>query len=105
MTGRCSSDGHAQYGTMWLGLALCACLYLSFKGRPPPLIGSGLFGVFRGGGGFVLFRVLGGGGGGGASFVGVCCVLCFLDPVIVVFNITTCKEHEAQQKSRHIKAR
>ena len=69
----------------WLGLDLCACLYLSFKGRPPPPIGSGLFGVFRGGGGFVLFRVLGGGGGGGASFVGVCCVLCFLDPVIVVY--------------------
>ena len=85
MTGRCSSDGHAQYGTLWLGLGLFACLYLSFHGRPPPPVGLGPFGVSRGGGGLVLFRVFGGGCGGGISFVGVCCVLCFLDPVSVVY--------------------
>ena len=85
MTSRCLSDGHAQYGTTWLGLGLFACLYLSFSGRPPPPVGFGPFGMSRGVGGFVLFRLAGGGGGGGVSFVGVCCVLCFLDPVLVVY--------------------
>ena len=70
---------------MWLGLGLFACLYLSFSGRPPPPDVVGPFGVAHGGGGFVLFRPFCGRGGGGASFVGVCCVLCFFDPVTVVY--------------------
>ena len=85
MTGRCSSDGQAQYGTVGLGLGLFACLYLSFGGNPPPPTGLGPFGMLRGGGGLVLLRVFGGGGGGVVLFVGVCCVLCFLDPVSVVY--------------------
>ena len=85
MIGRCSSDGQAQYGTIGLFLGLFACLYLSFGGRSPPPIGLGPFCISLGGGGLVLFRVFCGGGRGTVSLIGVYCVLCFLDPVIVVY--------------------
>ena len=68
-----------------LAFGLFACLYLSFSGRPPPPVGFGPFCVFHGVGSLVLFRLGGGGVGGGVSSVGVCCVLCFLDPVLVVY--------------------
>ena len=52
-------------------------------GPLPPLFGPSL--VVRGVGGLVLFRLGGGGVGGGVSVIGVRCVLCFFDPVLVVY--------------------
>ena len=73
-------------------MGLFACLYLSLGGIPPPPVGFGTHGKSRGGGGFDIFRVFGGGVGGGgggggvALFVGLCGVLCFLDPVAVLYE-------------------